>query len=359
MKKPIVQHRQRLEIALDILKGCGHSCSGCMIDKELGGSAEDIPQLYALIQEMVADGGYVAFDLGVGPTDYMSSDNTSVLMDNPTFRTMAQMFDQVTFNAAFLEKDLDKYAKMCEEIDEACPNKAIRFLMPAAPDFFKTDKFGTMIASKLQYVKDTFKKAYLNEAGFVVNCTSDTVSENFDELMKNGFAVEFPTEKDDILNIPYGRLPYKDIMVGQNIRRMSHRISQFYSALCGVDERRRNPDLCYHTGTMVNLWYTGGKLYWVPFLKDDCPFLEEEFVIPKPWNMENVLSVRQKAMNEAIEYLEGTDCMTCVYMSSCTEKGIINIMKRLAIKDCMVGLQYVRDDSQSGVQHNLGDPSRV
>lgn len=343
MKKEPVKHRQRLEIALDILRGCGHSCAGCMIDKELGGAAEDVPQLHALIREMVDDGGYVAFDLGVGPTDYMSSDNKDVLMKSPHFREMAQMFHQVTFNAAFLEKDLSKYKAMCEDIDDACPGKAIRFLMPAAPDFFKTEKFGNMIASKLQYVKETFRSAFLNEAGFVVNCTDDTVSADFDKLLHKGFAVDFPVEKDDILNIPYGRLPYKDILVGQNIKRMSHRISQFYSTLSGEDERRRNPDLCYDTGTMVNLWYTGGKLYWVPFLKDDCPFLEEDFVIPKPWTMENVLQTRQKAMEAAIAYLEDTPCISCVYMSSCTEKGIINIMKRLEVKDCIVGLQYVRD----------------
>ena len=343
MKTKPVKHRQRLEIALDILRECGHSCAGCMIDKELGGAAEDVPQLHALIREMVDDGGYVAFDLGVGPTDYMSSDNTDVLMKSPHFREMAQMFHQVTFNAAFLEKDLSKYKAMCEDIDDACPGKAIRFLMPAAPDFFKTEKFGNMIASKLQYVKETFRSAFLNEAGFVVNCTDDTVSADFDQLLHKGFAVDFPVDKDDILNIPYGRLPYKDILVGQNIKRMSHRISQFYSTLSGEDERRRNPDLCYDTGTMVNLWYTGGKLYWVPFLKDDCPFLEEDFVIPKPWTMENVLQTRQKAMEAAIAYLEDTPCISCVYMSSCTEKGIINIMKRLEVKDCIVGLQYVRD----------------
>lgn len=354
MKKPIVQHRQRLEIALDILRGCGHSCGGCMIDKELGGEAQDIPNLFYMIKEMVHVGGYVPFDLGVGPTDYMTSDNISSVMSSPAFREMAQMFDQVTFNAAFLEKDLSKYKRMCEEIDEACPGKAIRFLMPAAPDFFKSPKFGENIRKRLQFVKDNLKSAYLNEAGWVINCTDETVNEKFDEWMVDGFKVDFPVEKDDILNIPYGRLKFKDIMVGQNIKRMSHRISQFYNILPGVDERHRNPDLCYHTGTMVNLWYTGGKLYWVPFLKDDCPFLEEEFVIDPPWNMENVLETRQKAMEEAIEYLKDTPCMDCAYMSSCTEKGIINIMKQLNIRDCIVGLEHVKFKDKQGVQPDLG-----
>jgi hypothetical protein len=345
MDLEFVEHRQRLEITLDIFRGCQHHCSGCMIDKQLGGDVDDIPQLAAMIKEMM-EAGYVAFDMGIGPTDYMSSDNTSDVMSHPVFQEMAQWFHQVTFNAAFLEKDMDKYKVMCEEIDASIPGKAVRFLMPAAPHFFKSDKFGNMITEKLEFVKEHLKVAYLNEAGFVVNCTHETVGEDFDDLMKNGFAVDFPVDKDDILNIPYGRLKVKDLMTAQRITRMSHRITQFYSGLNGTDERRRNPDLCYHTGTMVNLLYTGGKLYWVPFLKDDCPFLEDEFVVPRPWSMDNLLNTRQKAMERAMEYLKDTPCMSCVYMSSCSEKGIINIMERMQIRECLVGLQYVDNDSE-------------
>lgn len=336
-----VQHRQRLEITLDIFRGCGHNCTGCMIDRGLGGDVADIPALYALIKEMV-ECGYVAFDLGVGPTDYMSSDNVMDVMSNPVFREMGQDFHQVTFNAAFLEKDLAKFSKMCNEIDDALPGKAIRFLIPAAPHFFKTDKFGDMINGKLQFVKGELTSAFLNEAGFVVNCTEETVQDDFEEMITNGLDVEFPVDKDDILNIPYGRAALKDLRAAQRITRMSHRISHFYSTIDGVDERRRNPDLCYHTGTMVNLLYTGGKLYWVPFLKDDCPFIDPNFEIPKPWTMDNLITVKQKTVDSALEFLSGTGCMECPYISSCSEKGITSIMQRMNIKDCLVGLQYVR-----------------
>lgn len=337
---PTVQHRQRLEITLDIFRGCGHSCSGCMIDKAMGGNVGDIPELQALIEEMVSH-GYVAFDLGVGPTDYMSSDNVDDVMKNTTFREMSQLFHQVTFNAAFLEKDLSKYTAMCADIDEAIPGKPIRFLIPASPTFFKTDKFGKMIEEKLTHVQGAFKSAFLNEAGFVVNCTHDTVTDDFEKQMVEGFDIEFPVEKDDILNIPYGRLKNKDLMAAQNIKRISHRISSFYSELNGVDERRRNPDLHYDTGTMVNLLYTGGKLYWVPFLKDDCPFLEPDFEVPRPWTMDNLLTIRQEAAEKSIDYLAGTRCTECPYFSSCVEKGITSIMRRMDIRDCLVGLEHV------------------
>lgn len=343
-----VQHRQRLEITLDIFRGCGHSCSGCMIDKQLGGDVDDIPALAAMIKEMT-DVGYVAFDLGVGPTDYMTSNNVDDVMNNEMFRTMSQWFHQVTFNAAFLEKDLSKYDAMCKEIDEACPGKPIRFLMPAAPSFFKSPKFGDMIREKLEHVKKTFKSAYLNEAGFVINCTHETMDDDFEAMMNNGFDVEFPVDKDDILNIPYGRLKNKDLMASHRITNVSHRISKFYSGLNGEDERRRNPDLCYSTGTMVNLLYTGGKLYWVPFLKDDCPFIEDDFEIQKPWTMDNLLKARQKAHNEAIDHVANIGCIECPYVSSCAEKGILSIMKQMDIKECLVGLQYA---PESGVKLN-------
>lgn len=312
-----------------------------MIDKSLGGDVSDLPELHALLKSMV-EAGYVAFDLGVGPTDYMTADNKDEVMGHPEFQEMAAMFHQVTFNAAFLEKDLDKYTEMCQEIDIAVPGKPIRFLIPAAPYFFRTDKFGDMIGDKLTHIKNTMSSAYLNEAGFVVNCTHDTVDDSFDEMLRTGFDVEFPVDKDDILNIPYGRAKNKGLMVAEQIKRMSYRITQYYSGLSGEDERRRNPDLHYDTGTMVNLLYTGGKLYWVPFLKDDCPFLEDEFTIPKPWTMDNLLSVRQKALDASLEYLKDTPCMTCPYISSCAEKGITSIMRYMSIRDCLVGLEYVQ-----------------
>ncbi|MNZ38862.1 hypothetical protein D3C78_563460 [compost metagenome] len=231
---------------------------------------------------------------------------------------------------------------MCQEIDTYVPGKPIRFLIPAAPYFFRNEKFGDMIGDKLTHIKNTMQSAYLNEAGFVINCTHDTVDDRFEEYMHSGFDVEFPVDKDDILNIPYGRAKGKNLMVAEQIKRMSYRITQYYSGLQGEDERRRNPDLHYDTGTMVNLLYTDGKLYWVPFLKDDCPFLEDEFTIPKPWTMENLLAVRQKALDASLEYLKDTPCMTCPYISSCAEKGISAIMRYMSIKDCLVGLQYVQ-----------------
>lgn len=334
-----VPHRQRLEITLDVFRGCAHHCSGCMIDKALGGELNDLAELQALIEEMTA-AGYVAFDLGMGPTDYMSADNGADVFEHPVVQALGQMFEQVTINAAFLDKDFDNYEKMCQEIDAAFPNKAIRFLIPAAPDFFRTPKFGQMIEDKLTFCKDTLQVAYLNEAGFVINCTQGTVGPDFEERMKAGFAIDFPVDKDDILNIPYGRSKSTDLLTSESVKKISHRISSFYSELSGEDERRRNPDLCYHTGTMVNLLYSDGKLYWVPFLKDDYAFLNEAFVIPRPWTMENLLAARSKALGSSLEYLKGTACESCVYLSSCSEKGITTIMEKLSIRECLVGLEY-------------------
>lgn len=335
--KAMVEHRQRLELTLDLFRGCGHSCAGCMIDKSLGGDVDDLPALLALVREMTAV-GYKAFDLAMGPTDYMSATNTQEVMTHPTFRTMAELFDHLTFNAAFLDTRWANYRAMCDDIDAAVPWKPIRFLIPAVPSHFKNEKFGLKISERLQWVKENLMDAHLYEAGFVVNCTRETIDDNFEEHLANGFALEFPVDKDDILNIPYGRAPNKDLLVAENVRRVSHRISSFYAGLAGDDERSRNPDLHYDTGTMLNLLYTGGKLYWVPFLKDECPFLDDEFVVERPWSMANLLATRERARESSLEYLKDTPCLKCPHLGSCADKGITSIMQKLSIRDCLVGL---------------------
>jgi hypothetical protein len=308
-----------------------------MIDKSLGGDVSDLPDLLALVREMTAV-GYVAFDLAMGPTDYMTATNTQEVMTNDTFRTMAELFHHLTFNAAFLDTRLSNYRAMCDDIDFAAPFKPIRFLIPAVPSHFKNEKFALGVSKKLEFVKDNLIDAHLSEAGFVINCTQETVDDRFEEHLRNGFAMEFPVDKDDILNIPYGRAPNKDLMVAQNVRRVSHRISAFYAGLDGDDERSRNPDLHYDTGTMLNLLYTGGKLYWVPFLKDECPFLDDDFEVKRPWSMANLLATRERAREASLEHLKDTPCLQCPHLGSCADKGITSIMQKLSMHDCLVGL---------------------
>lgn len=336
-----VPHRQRLEITLDLLKGCAHNCAGCMVQKGVGGELSDVPELLGLIKEMV-DAGYVAFDLGLGPTDVMSSVNAEEVLQDPVVRELIQLFDQFTINAAFLDRQVPNYAKMCSLVDDSAPGMPIRFLIPAAPASFKNPRFGEGISERLTLVQGLLQNARLNEAGFVINCTVETMTGNVKEHLDTSFDVEFPVDKDDILNIPYGRGSDRGLMTAQAVKRVSHQISAFYSTLEGQDERRRNPDLCFDTGTMVNLLYTDGKLYWVPFLKDDCAFLDEAFVVPRPWSMQTLLTTRGEALERSVDYLKDTPCMECPYLSSCTEKGISSIMQRLSIKDCLVGLEHVR-----------------
>lgn len=336
----MVPHNQRLEITLDLFEGCQHVCAGCMVEKDLGGSLEDVAALLALLKEMVGV-GYVAYDLGLGPTDAMSARNTETVFSHPLVREMAQMFHQVTIAAIFLERRLPLFDPMCKWIDEYFPNKAIRFLMPATPQVFLSPRYGKGINKRLEYVKAKLKSAYLNEAGFVINCTTETFSDNYEEGLDKSFAIDFSVSKDDILNIPYGRSKRTDLMTAQALKRVSHQISAYYSTLEGEDERLNNPDICPWTGTMTNLLYSDGRLYWVPFLKDDCPYLIEEYVVPKPWTMENVLRVRQESNEASLEFLKDTACMSCKYLSSCTEKGVTSIMRVLNITDCLVGLEHV------------------
>ena len=331
------QHRQRLELTLDLFTGCAHSCAGCMVNKDAAGNLDDMDVILTLVTDLVAD-GFIPFDLAMGPTDIMSSSNVKEIMDDTRIQQLISSFNAFTLNAAFLEKKESAFLEMCNLIDIHASGKPVRFLIPAAPAMFKSRKFGESIAKKLKFVKDALKSAWVHEAGFVVNCTSETLIEDFDVYLRKGFEIEFPVPKDDILNIPYGRASNKDIMLSLNVLNVSQRISRFYETLEGDDERSQNPDLDYNSGTMLNLLYMAGRLYWVPFLKDEFAFIDKMFEIQRPWTKDNVLHTRSQASEQSLEYLTGTPCMECQYLSSCVEKGITRMMETLSIKECLTGV---------------------
>lgn len=335
-----VHKNQRLEITLDLFKGCGYNCSGCMVDKEIGSSLDNLPEIEKLINEMLSV-GYIPYDVNLGPTDYITSSNSDIITNNENVISIINKFNTITFNASFLDKDIDKYISMCSAIDRIAPNKSIRFLIPASPRNFKTDAFKKMIGKKIALVKNTLTKAILDEASFVINCTHETVDEEFNSNILASFTNEkFPVKEDHILNIPYGRLESKNILMTQNIRSISYKVNKFYCDVMSViendDERYKNPDYHYNGGLALNLLYLNSKLYWVPFLKDELVMVHDNFIVPKPWTMESVLNARSMAMFSSIEYLQDAPCIDCSYFSTCAEKGITSLMETLNTKKCIV-----------------------
>lgn len=333
----IVPHRQRLELAVDVLKGCDNVCAGCMVNLDTVGVLSDMGAILKLAQEFVG-AGFSPYDFTIGATDILTATNTAEVMCDPNIKALIDLFDSFTLNAAFLDKRVESYETLANMVDACAPGKPVRFLIPAAPGSFKNPKFGAGIAQRLGWVNRYLKEATLSEAGFVVNCTRETLSNNgFDNLIA-GFGLEFPVRKDDILNIPYGRTGKTDLQTSESIKLVSHEISKFYKTFDGSTERTSNPDICSYTGTHLNLTYSEGELYWVPFLKDECTFLHDNFKVPKPWSMQNVLQSRGDTMASSLDYVLLGECGECQHLSTCVEKGITVIMDTLSIKQCLVGL---------------------
>ncbi len=333
----MVPHRQRLELAVDVLRGCANHCGGCMVNRDTTGVLDDIPEILALAHELVSF-GYSPFDFTIGATDVLTATNTNEVLTDPNIKGLIALFDSLTLNAAFLDKRKQSYEYLGALVDDCAADKPVRFLIPATPGIFKNPKFGRGISERLGWVKAHIHKARLFEAGFVVNCTRETLADGAIEHLRLGFDLKFPVKKDDILNIPYGRANRTDIQVAESVKFASHEISRFYSSFECEEERTKNPDLCNYTGTMLNLTYSEGELYWVPFLKDECAFLHDNFKIPRPWTAQSVLEARSSSMVRSLDYLQNDGCASCANLSNCAEKGITTIMQTLSLKDCLVGL---------------------
>ena len=334
-----VPHAQRFELTLDLFKGCRHSCSGCMVDKVIGSSLNNLPEILSLVDELIVS-GFVPYDVSIGPTDISSSANVLEVTGNVTLRDIIARFNAFTVNAAFLEKKDQPYIDLAAIIDDvAGPNKPVRILIPAAPAYFKSAKFGKHISNRLDIVAANLKVSKLEEAGFVINCTTETLYEGFESQLTQGLDLTFNVEKDDILNISYGRSNNKDILLSNKVLNVSREIFKFYQNLDSDEVRHTAPDLCYQTGLLLNLLYVGDRLYWMPFLKDETAFIDQAFEISKPWTMANVLAARDRSISSSIDYVKDLKCSDCEMLGSCSGKGVTTLMSALSITECLVGLK--------------------
>lgn len=71
-----------LELTLDISDGCKFSCSGCMVERDNPYVTSDITKLTKMVDSYVLE-GFLPFDINIGPTDVLISNNVDDIFTNP------------------------------------------------------------------------------------------------------------------------------------------------------------------------------------------------------------------------------------------------------------------------------------
>ena len=93
-------------IQLDVLKSCKWNCAGCFIDRDgqNGWLNDDEQKFLTLCREWELRGDYLK-DLVVGPTDFMSAQNTEKILSTSAMQETMAMFTNIIFATTLLDNN--------------------------------------------------------------------------------------------------------------------------------------------------------------------------------------------------------------------------------------------------------------
>lgn len=336
MEYKFPNQRQRLEIALDVLKGCTYSCEGCMVDRDLYASQDIVGDVTTMVDGFI-DHGHFPFDITIGATDFGSAVNVHEIAHDPRIGALVRKFQTLTVTCPMLDKTIEYYEQLAKNLLALSQGETfVRIVMPIGLNHMRNITLMSALRNRLDYLQELLGGT-LHEITFILNVTDDLIQgKSFRDLVGIYDWPDMGLVTDMVLNIPHGR--QADIAVNpkyaKEISDLSRFMSRFYEWMDADNVIQQDPDFDGVTGTHINLGIISDKVYVVPYLKDEFNLFTPGMVVHSPTYetvMQQVSEIRDGNQSAPLDV-----CGGCSEAPYCIEKGIFTIIKELGMVTCPV-----------------------
>lgn len=360
-----------VDFALEVFHGCRSDCYGCNVNKtdQDGFVANDLVKLDGLFADLL-DNKYVLANLSIGPTDFFMASNTAEVMGQVS--SLMDKFSCVVVNSTFLYPQ-EELERMAAVMLPHLLGRRVKFGFPVDPRHLGKFKYVETIAKNIEYfrsllpgvdvvkvfaalnlkvyreveadpiwnVEETLKLFHQHHIDFEFVLTEgrlDTKDLNNKEKLKQSFLyVKKIHDQEDI----FPKEMYDFLKLATYYREAIQ--------LYGIDSQGRK-------FRDIDFVYKNGKIYNTVFSGEAVALFHDSLAIDNSiqWDTAALVELRNRILVEQIEYLEKTkECGNCEFVSSCMEKGYIQVMKIAGTRSCIV--------SKSSYEKNrnvLQSPSR-
>lgn len=336
MINEVPHQRQRVELAMDLLKGCPYSCTGCMVEKEVHATTDVISNISKMMDGF-AESGYYLFDITIGATDFGSAGNVEEIVNNEELSDLVRKFRILKVTCPMLDKSDEYYKRLAENLLKLSKNQNyISIVIPVGVGHMANITMMENIRRRVAYLQ-TLLDGKMDEIAFVLNITEELFDKyDFDKIVDTFDMPDIGVFSDMIMNIPHGRRP--DIATnpkyGKVIGGLSRKLSEFYEWMDSDVEMQQDSDLDGFTGTQINVHVIDDAVYIVPYLKDEFTIFSDGFKLRAPTfeaAMERVAEIRDPSNRKFLPECEG-----CPEIAYCTEKGIHKLIEELGMETCPV-----------------------
>jgi len=330
---------QTFNLGLEVLKGCGYSCSGCTVDKnfaEFDVPADDAKALLGLLEDLKQN-DWRMLELKIGPTDITSSDNGFAVLRHPVIKQIASYYKVLTLNAAMLhDRNLPELAALC---DELMPGKYVNIGTPFTLKNVANEKFMGMMKERLAYFQSLLKKASFTRLYATVNIEEENLSQFNDESFSRLRNYDFGSGIDKVIEFPFvnARQGFDNILHAERFKRDIKQFSDFVKTKINTHEF---VPLIPGTKEGYEYTYRTGKLYSTIVLVENLTLYKDKYELLKPWTGERLIDNREQAyINNLIKYSEHPECGDCCFLDNCARCDVQHLMEETGSATCLIEMK--------------------
>lgn len=317
-----------LNINFELLNGCKLNCTGCHVEKSAQNpfSQNDTENLVKILDDLKSS-LYRPFIAFVGPTDFLSADNTVALFSNDLVKKVLKKFQRLSIQTTFLE--MRKAEAVAKVLKEHFGGMELEINIVFDPARVKDNSILETIERNKKHFLNLLGREDVLTFGFmnVVDYDKDEDYDSFHHRLSHLFETSID------YNFSYGRNPE---MGRDDFKLLVLRMKAMFeeSESANLSSSGRISDSLIER----QYSYRNGKLYYSPLLYERFVSFHTKFEVPlKDFTGEELESFEMMVqLDQYNNASKKDDCESCPLLSYCIDRGILFLMDAYEEKACVV-----------------------
>lgn len=328
--------KKLIDFTLEVTNGCRYNCTGCTIDKEGNSWPDDLE--FDKIEKLIDDLSFNEFkpmNLAIGPTDIMTSINTSKVLSSDRIKRLSKKFLKTTINCAFLDPFTENYVTLGKQLNWLLEGGIVKFVIPFEAYHIDNLEYINRIRKRVQttlenmpdvkhhktYLIVNYDSAFIYDKEQNKNLTEELVLKIYEAPHLQDFATDLvlPHTRADMRNIESSKHFLDSI---EDIRNKMVNARKKYGNSVDIAEVKKSE------GRDWDIFYKAGDLYMTPFLLEGLACFDEVYKIKKEWTFNGLYEHYTEKLLKQIDWaLNAPECSNCQFVGDCAERGIHDLMQ--------------------------------
>lgn len=337
-----------LSLNLELLRGCQFNCKGCHVDKfgakNLNQQQEGLTNVLKWVNDSTSNANYLPTVVFISPTDFLSNEcNAEDVLNDPLVIEIVSKFKRLSLQTTCIDiSRAEIFAKILKK-HYYHMELEINFLME--PEHVETPKY----LQTIQQNRDSLYKTFDWETPIHSFCIMNVYEyekvkkKNISDLLNDYKEMHLKIKHlfNTTIDFNFSMSRKTNNLDKKEVKEAIIRVTKMFDESVNHDTTQF---IRFSFGKLTDCLiekhynYLNGEMYVSPLLYDRyAAFVDElkipfkDFTVNESENFEEMLLLDQysNAFNK-------TECSSCRYLGSCTDRNILKVMDIYGIKDCII-----------------------